>query len=98
MGRGPTKDSFSEHEAFNSDQAFEDRYRAAANTDSPRYAIFHHARGIVEWIQPMPERGSWSAWLEQETDKDVKRKIQYPDCLKEDQDALEDLLEIVKMS
>jgi hypothetical protein len=98
MGRGPTEDSLWSHKPFNGDKGFDNRYRVTPNIDSSRYVIFDYNRGITEWIKAIPERGSWSCWLERETDKDVKRKIQYPDCSQKDQDALEDLLKTARMS
>jgi hypothetical protein len=98
MGRGPTRDSFWDHEPFDDDKGFEDRCKLAPTIDSSRYVIFDYDRGITEWIEPIPERGSWSSWLKRETDKDVRRKIQYPDCLQKDQDALKNLLQIARMS
>jgi hypothetical protein len=98
MGRGPTEDSLWSHNPFNGDKGFDSRYRVTPTIDSSRYAIFDFDRGITEWIEPIPERRSWSSWLERETDKDVKRKIQYPDCSQKDQDALENLLKTTRMS
>jgi hypothetical protein len=33
-----------------------------------------------------------SSWLERDADEETRKKVQVPDCLKEDQEALEDLL------
>jgi hypothetical protein len=33
-----------------------------------------------------------SCWLDRETDPEVRKMLEYPDCLREDQEALDDLL------
>ena len=104
MGRGPVTDQDYYDRAFKYDEAFEDRYSLAPRIDSSRYAIFDYGNGPAEWIDADPERGMrysvscWEDpfWLERETDEDVKKKIEYPDCLQEDQEALEGLLRILR--
>jgi hypothetical protein len=96
MGRGPTKDFGRGHEPFDDDKGFEDRYKLSPQIDCSRYARFDYDRGTTEWEEPISKHSTWSSWLEWEHDKETKIKERYPDCLQEDQDALEDLLKIAR--
>ena len=103
MGRGPIGIHFWNRADLSGDEAFEDRYSLTPCIDSSRYAIFHYGNGPVEWRERDIERGwyqkaGWESlpWRGDEIDEDLKRKVQYPDCLQEDQEALRDLLRTVK--
>jgi hypothetical protein len=46
---------------------------------------------MYSWL----EGERWS-WEDREIDEDVKKKIAYPECLEEDQEALAELLRVVR--
>jgi hypothetical protein len=104
MGRGPTDDTDFYKRGFSADTGFECRYSQSATVDWSRYVIFEGGEGPSEWLEADPERGGyygvarWSGsnWLEREKDEDVKRRIRFPDCLREDQDALEDVFKTLR--
>lgn len=100
MGRGPRGERDWDLRAFSGDAAFEDRYHLSPRIDSSRYAIFDFDNGPTVWSEreddvPFYKKDGWShsSWMERETDEAVKEKLKYPDCLKEDRDALEELLQ-----
>lgn len=99
MGRDPANELDNDDD---DDDAFETRYKLPARIDSSRYAIFDFIRGPAEWFDGVPgsivrKRGFWwSHWLERETDCETRKKIEYPDCFREDQEALEDLLRALR--
>jgi hypothetical protein len=111
MGRGPINAAFYNEVDLSVDEAFDDRYSLVPFIDSSRYAIFHFGEGAIPYERPrcdwqkLPngsesryswlEREHWS-WDERETDENVKMKIAYPECLQEDQEALEELLRVVR--
>jgi hypothetical protein len=94
------------HADLSGDEAFEARYIQAPRIDASRYAIFDYGNGPAEWIDITSgyhkERGELryksenhfedSDWLERSADAETRMKAQFPDCLREDQEALEDLL------
>jgi hypothetical protein len=100
MGRGPTRDRLDDDLNFDSDRGFEDRYTSAPKIDSSRYAMFTYCRGVTEWskrsldIEGNGKFRSWANPRDWGTGEDVERRIQYPDCLQEDENTLEDLLKI----
>ncbi|KAJ4993665.1 hypothetical protein SVAN01_00719 [Stagonosporopsis vannaccii] len=103
MGRGPVGPSFWGEVDRCADEAFDDRYELVPCIDFSRYAIFDFGEGAIEYESPMFEwdyqkkpLGSRWSWLEREKDEDVKRKIAFPDCSQEDQEALEGLLRVVR--
>lgn len=104
MGRNPIDKFDFYSRAFDVDSGFEERYSLTPTIDSSRYVIFEREDGPSEWREAAPERGTmyataeWegSNWLQRETDEDVKRRIRFPDCLQEDQDALRDLLDTIR--
>jgi hypothetical protein len=95
MGRGPAREFRWGNAPFDSDEGFENRYELVSEIDSSRYVLFDTHSGITEWIDPIYERGLQRSWLVREIGKNVNTKIEYPDCLQEDQDALEKMLKIV---
>lgn len=100
MGRGATDHVDFFHRAHGADTAFEDRYSQTPTIDSSRYVVFCNEEEPSEWREADPERGTryavaeWecSNWLVREKDEDAKKRIQFPDCLQEDSDALGELL------
>lgn len=103
MGRGPINPAFWGQADLSADEAFDDRYALAPRIDGSRYAIFDFGEGAIEYETPRFEwhwrtepPGSRWWWLEREKDEEVKRKIAFPDCLQEDEQALEDLLRVVR--
>jgi hypothetical protein len=102
MSRGPPSNRLWNTRAFSDDEAFADRYKLNPCIDSSRYAVFDFGNGPTEWIDGDSECGmSWlqgksgfldSSWLDRETDEVVKRKIDFPDCIEEDREALDNLL------
>ncbi len=101
MGRGPVGDHYWGEADLSGDEAFDDRYTLAPCIDASRYAIFDFDDGPIEYEDPNPglrvsEPGDKWSWLQRETDEEVKKKVRYPDCLKEDQEALEGLLEALR--
>lgn len=92
------------------DQAFEDRYIQVPRIDMWRYAIFDsgvsehvdittdYGKKVME-MKPTPRisdtRYTYSSLWER-SDEETRKKVQYPDCLKEDQEALDDLLAACK--
>ncbi|XPS81290.1 hypothetical protein M3J09_013228 [Ascochyta lentis] len=101
MGRGPVRDSFFDRTMTDDDEAYEERYKLKPCIDSSRYAIFDFSAGPEEWVDVDPDGGSswhqksgWRCWywLERVADETVRKKFAYPDCLQEDQEALDNLL------
>lgn len=77
---------------------FEHRYSQAPVIDWSRYIIFEGEGGPTEWQDADIERGGYHAtargWgypLTREKDEEWKKGVQFPDCLQEDQDALENM-------
>lgn len=105
MARGPKGPNFWARVDLTADEAFDDRYTLASCVDTSRYAIFDYD-GPAEKEDADPERYRGrpggedyyknSHWLEREKDEEVRKKLEFPDCLKEDQDALEDLMRVLK--
>lgn len=111
MARGPVGHVFSNRADVSADEAFDDRYAQVPEIDPSRYAIFDYTLGTIpyefarfDWrtsVDDMESRFSWFererwSWLDRETDEDLKRRIAFPDCLREDQEALEGLLRVVR--
>lgn len=102
MGRGLVGDRDCNHRAFNIDEAFKNRYKLTPRIDRSCYALFDYRSGPLEWTDRNSPRGQgWlveesefggSDGLKMETDQDLIKKVEYPDCLQEDQVALESLL------
>jgi hypothetical protein len=102
MGRGPVGTFDFCLRVYHYDEAFEDRYQLRPCIDSSRYAVFDFEYGPAEWLEYDPERRQRiyektdgydsSCWLDRETDPEVRKMLGYPDCLREDQEALDDLL------
>jgi hypothetical protein len=111
MGRGIIDSAFCLEADLSADKAFDDRYSLKPCIDSSRYAIFDFGEGPIPYERPrstwrvLPdgsdskyswlEKESWW-WENRETDEDVKAKIAYPECLEEDQEALAELLRVVR--
>jgi hypothetical protein len=106
MARGTKGQHFWYHADLSGDQAFDDRYIQAPRIDASRYAIFDYGNGPAERIDInsdyYKEMGELrqkslgyfehSSWFERDADEETRKKVRFPDCLKEDQEALEDLL------
>ncbi|KAF2628187.1 hypothetical protein BU25DRAFT_458036 [Macroventuria anomochaeta] len=102
MGPGPLGGLVFDRRDFRDDEAFEDRYKLSPRIDSARYAVFDFGAGPAEWLDGDSEyRQRWhrgkggfdgTDWVEKEMDEEVRKKANYPDCLQEDQAALEGLL------
>ncbi|KAF3038322.1 hypothetical protein E8E12_006189 [Didymella heteroderae] len=82
---------------------FEHRYSQSATIDWSRYIIFEGDGGPTEWQDADLERGGyhavargWGSSFHHEKDEDWKRGVQFPDCLREDEEALEDLLRTIR--
>ncbi|KAF1924602.1 uncharacterized protein M421DRAFT_277863 [Didymella exigua CBS 183.55] len=104
MGRGPIDRVDFYKRAHCADTGFADRYSQPPTIDWSRYVIFDSGDGPSEWREADAERGGryaiaeWedSRWPERENDADVKRRVRFPDCLQDDQDALEELLRTLR--
>lgn len=81
---------------------FENRYSLKPVMDWSRYIIFQDDGGPKEWQDADIERGGYYAtargWglYPHEKDEDWKTGTKFPDCLQEDQDALEELLKTLR--
>lgn len=78
-------------------QAFEQRRSLKAQMDDSRYCYFDCGRAPSSWIQRDREMGGMRhdgyAWtVKEEGVGERKVELMYPDCLEEDQRALEQLL------
>lgn len=111
MGRGPVSPTFHGEADLSADEAFDGRYSLIPCIDSSRYAIFDFGKGAIPFERPRfdwhtaPNGSeavdSWlqrvrGSWEERERDESVKTKLVYPDCLQEDQEALVELLRVVR--
>ena len=110
MARGARGEAFWGRADRSADEAFEDRYTQAACIDESRYAIFDFANGTEEYIDVTTEFGMSrsqgvsmrkesgfenSNWLEK-ADEETRKKVRFPDCEREDREALEGLLATVR--
>ena len=106
MGRGPAGAFDFCLRVYHFDDAFEDRYKLRPCIDSSRYAVFDFGGGPAEWVEYDAERRQrvyektdgyeYSSWLDRETDLEVKKMVGYPDCAREDQETLDNLLETLR--
>jgi hypothetical protein len=108
MARGARGDHFWGRADLSGDEAFDDRYTQAPCIDESRYAIFDFGNGPAEYVDVTTERGkerlSWgqkesffetSTWLER-AGEETRKKVQFPDCEREDREALDALLATVR--
>lgn len=82
---------------------FEHRYSQIATIDWSRYIIFEGDSGPIEWQDADIERGGyhatatgWGSFFQREKDEDWKRGAQFPNCLQEDEEALQDTLRTLR--
>ncbi|KAH6633670.1 hypothetical protein C7974DRAFT_412648 [Boeremia exigua] len=103
MGRGSVGAVFWGEADGSVDDAFDARYGLAPRIDGSRYTIFDFGEGPVGssragasyLAQPEGPGAGWK-WLQKETDEDVRRMVEFPECLEEDQAALESLLGVLR--
>ncbi|KAF3008567.1 hypothetical protein E8E13_007216 [Curvularia kusanoi] len=110
MARGPKEIHYWNQVNLSCDEAFDDRYTQVPCIDVWRYAIFDLK--VAEHVDITTDLGknvmkmelkprnpytryTGSGWLER-ADEETRKKVQYPDCLEEDQEALDELLAACK--
>lgn len=110
MARGPKGDHFWNRVDLSADEAFDESFNLPPRIDRSRYAIFDFC-GVGESIELGSERDRRhyigkprttdyfdnSYWLERDVDEETRKKVLFPDCEKEDEEALKDFLAALRV-
>lgn len=82
---------------------FEHRYSQVPTIDWSRYIVFGESGGPEEWQDADTERGGyhatargWGRFFRREEDEAWRTGAEFPDCLQEDQSALDDMLKTLR--